>query len=100
MPSADLVQIERGSLPPEALLQSHSPKQFLVVKLWMEKQMRQLLHQGGPRGLAFPHQLSSASRKCGHQVAGKLKLSHSSTGDDSHRTLEVGQAKEDTPAQN
>ena len=75
------------SVPQEARMLHHEPHQFLRLKRWMKTQMEPLTQRPGK--ITFPPCLSVAARKCGHQVAGSLKLKHDSCGDGASRCLVV-----------
>ena len=75
------------SVPQEAIMLHHEPKQFMHLKRWMKTQMEPLIERPGK--ITFPQCLSAAARKCGHQVAGSLKLKHDSCGDGASRCLVV-----------
>ena len=75
------------SVPQEAIMLHHEPKQFMHLKRWMKMQMEPLTERPGK--ITFPQCLSAAARRCGHQVAGSLKLKHDSCGDGASRCLVV-----------
>ncbi len=59
---------------PQLFKESHTKQEFMVMQAWFLKVFEPLKTTG--ESLELPAEISKEARKCGHNVAGKLRLAH------------------------